>query len=287
MPIAQPVFDDVEPWPEAKPAIASLGHNKPPLEELIPAEFRAKLLEDKPEFLTRLDAGIGAADRAQAVDDETLAKCGDLVNLYRAQIAHINATHKAVKDPYLQGGRLCDAEKNALIEKVETAKQQVERIGNAYVAEREAKLKAERDRIAAEERAAAQRAADAERARIEAERAAELATRKATNDAERQEAQARADAARAEADAAAENAALAAAQVTTKAEPVRSDAGASVSGKQEWTCATEDYLKAFKHVKDDPKVREAIDAAIKRLVRAGKRELVGVRIWPVSKATFR
>ena len=40
-------------------------------------------------------------------------------------------------------------------------------------------------------------------------------------------------------------------------------------------------------MKDDPKVREAIDAAVKRLVKAGKRELVGVRIWPVAKANFR
>lgn len=287
MPIAETQFADVAPWPEAKPAIAGMHHNKPPLEELIPAEFRAKLLEDKPEFLTRLDAGIGAADRAQAVDDETLAKCGDLVNLYRAQIAHINGTHKAVKEPYLMGGRLVDAEKNALIEKVETAKQQVERIGNAYVADRDAKAKAERDRQLAEERAAAQRAAEADRARIAAERAAEQAARKATSDAEREEAEAIAAAARAEADAAMENAALAAAQSSAKPEPVRSDAGATVSGKQEWCSAIEDVAKAFRAVKDDPKVVEAIEKAVQRLVKAGKRELPGVRVWPVAKASFR
>lgn len=287
MPIAQPVFDDVEPWPDAKPAIAGPGHNKPPLEEIIPAEFRAKLLEEKPEFLTRFYAAIDAAARAVAEDDDTLAKCGDLVNLYRAQIAHINGTHKAVKEPYLQGGRLVDAEKNALIERVEAAKRKVEGIGNAYVAEREAKLKAERDRQAAEQRAAADKAAAAERARLQAERDAEAAALAATSDAERAKAAAAAEQARKEAEAAQEEAALAAAQTTTKAEPVRSDAGASVSGKQEWLSQVEDYTKAFKSVKDDPKVREAIDAAVKRLVKAGKRELVGVRIWPVVKGNYR
>lgn len=287
MPIAETQFADVAPWPEAKPAIAGLHHNKPPLEELIPAEFRAKLLEDKPEFLTKFDAGLGAVDRVKVEDDESLARCGDLVNLYRAQIAHINATHKVVKEPYLTGGRLVDAERNALVEKAEAAKREVEAIGNEYVAKQAAIQKAERDRIAAEERAAAEAAAAAERQRIEAERQAAQAARAATNEVEREAAETAAAQARKEAEEAQQRAALAAAQVTTKAEPVRSDAGASVSSKQEWCSDVEDYLKAFKHVKDDPKVREAIDAAIKRLVRAGKRELVGVRIWPVAKGNYR
>ena len=157
----KPIFDDVPAWPEPKAAPAPRDHNKPPLEELIPIEFREKLLDGKPEFLTRFDGAVDAADRAQATDDETLAKCGDLVKLYRAQIAHINDTHKAVKEPYLLGGRLVDAEKNALIERVETAKRKVEGIGNAYVAEREAKLKAERAKREAEEREAAEKARSA------------------------------------------------------------------------------------------------------------------------------
>lgn len=72
-----------------------------------------------------------------------------------------------------------------------------------------------------------------------------------------------------------------------KVEPVRSDAGAAVSGKQEWQSQVEDYAKAFRAVKDDEKVRGEIDKAVARLVRAGKREITGVRIWPVAKASFR
>lgn len=283
----QPIFNDVPAWPEAKPAVASMGHNKPPLEELIPVEFRAKLLEEKPEFLTRFDAAIEAAARAKAEDDESLAKCGDLVNLYRAQIKHITETHKAVKDPYLQGGRLVDAEKNALVERVEDAKRKVEAIGNAYVAKQDAIRKAEQAKREAEEREAAQRAAAAEQAARDAERQAELAKKQAATDEEREQALADAEEKRRAAEEEMQRASLAAAATTNKSEPVRSDAGASVSGKQEWTSKVEDYTKAFKAVKDDPKVQEAIDAAIKRLVRAGKREIAGCRIWPVAKANFR
>ncbi|MGJ0236948.1 hypothetical protein ACQEPB_00305 [Novosphingobium fluoreni] len=283
----QPVFSDVPAWPDPKPAAAVFGHNKPPLEELIPAEFRTALLAEKPEFLTRMDDAVGAADRAVANDDETLGRCGDLVKLYRALLSHVAETHKAVKEPHLTAGRLVDAEKNALVERIETAKRKVEGIGNTYVAERTARENAERARREAEEREAADRALAAQRAADEAERSAKLAAENATSDAEREKAAEIAAAAQAEANEAIERAALAAAPASRNVEPVRSDAGAAVSSRQEHTSKVEDYAKAFKAVKDDPKVLEAIDKAVQRLVKAGKREIVGVRIWPVAKANFR
>lgn len=288
MPIVQAVKEEAAPLPGEAPASArvGLGHNRPPLEEIIPVEFRAALLRDHPNFLLKLDQYVAAAGRAFANDDESLGRCGDLVNDLRKFLSHVNATHKEVKEPHLLAGRLVDAEKNRLVDVIDAAKRKVESIGNAYVAERDAKAKAERDRIAAEERAAAERAMAAERARQEAEREAERAALQAKSDEDREAAAARAEAASAEAEEAMANAALAAAQ-SAKPEPVRSDAGATVSGKQEWVCEVEDYSKAFRAVKDDPKVREAIDAAIKRLVRAGKREITGARIWPVAKANFR
>jgi hypothetical protein len=151
------VFDDVKPWPvQPSAAVPAIGHNKPPLEELIPEEFKAELLREKPEFLTRLDQLVDAASRAKATNDDELGRCGDLVDGYRKLANHINATHKAVKEPYLQGGRLVDAEKNALMERITSAKASVEAIGNAYVADRDARRRAEEARIAAEQRAAAE-----------------------------------------------------------------------------------------------------------------------------------
>ena len=283
-------FPDVAPWPGQAGAGANpravTGHNKPPLEELVPAEFRAVLLADKPEFLTRLRDLVEAADRAKATNDDELVRCGDLVNAYRAAGKHIDATHVSVKAPYLLGGRLVDAEKNTLTAMLSDAKGRVERVGNEYVAKREAAAKAERDRLANEARIAAEAAARAERERVAAERAANDAIANAANAAERDKAIEQAFAAADRAEAAASEAALACAPIA-KAEPVRSDTGATVSGSQVWESKVEDFSKAFRHVKGDPKVQEAIEAAIKRLVRAGKRELTGVNIYPVSKANYR
>lgn len=284
-------FKDVPAWPEPKakaetPPPAPRDHNKPPPEEIIPLEFNEKLLEENPDFLMVLDNLIGAADRAQATNDEELGKCGNLVNSYRKAIAHIDATHKAVKEPYLIGGRLVDAEKNKLAERVNAAKAKVERIGNAYAADKKAREDAERLRIEQEQRAAAEEAMRAERAAREAELAAERALAEAANEQEREAAQARAAEAQAQAEQAMADAALAAA-APTKAEPVRSDEGATVSSKQEWKSEVENYQLAFIHVEDHPKVREAIDKAVAQLVKAGKRQLDGVRIWPVAKANFR
>ena len=39
----KPIFDDVADWP-AQSGPAPAGHNRPPMEELIPAEFRRDLL---------------------------------------------------------------------------------------------------------------------------------------------------------------------------------------------------------------------------------------------------
>lgn len=269
-----PIFPDVPAWPEPQAAPAHIGHNKPPIEEIVPEEFRAELLRERPDFLTTLDKYVDAAERAHAEDDDGLKKCGDLVNGYRAILKHIDATHKTVKQPYLDGGRAVDAEKNALTARVNEAKGKVEKIGNDYVAKREAALRAERERIAEQERAAA-------RAAMEAEERARAAAATANPEA-RAEAEEAAEAAY----EAMEEAHLAGASIA-KTEPVRSDAGATVSGKQEWRSQVEDYTKAFHKVKTDPKVRDAIDAAVARLVRAGTRELAGVRIWPVARANFR
>lgn len=288
MPIAQPkpAFDDVAEWPAPVPAVAAAGHNRPPIEEVIPQEFREELLRDKPDFLQRFDDLIGAAERAVATDEDSLGRCGNLVNAYRSCINHIDATHKAVKQPYLDGGRLVDAEKNALRLRVDDAKRRVEAISNAFVAKRDAEQKAERERLLAEQRKAAEAAAAAEREREEAERKAAEAIAMADSEAEREEARRAADAAAARAEEAMSAAALAPA-MPDRLDPVRSDEGAVVSSKQEWCSEVEDYTKAIKHCRSDPKVREAIDASIKRLVKAGQRELAGVRIWPVAKASFR
>lgn len=247
---SKPIFPDVPAWPTpASDAPPPAGHNKPPVEETVAAEFREELLRERPDFMARFDQMIDAADRCHVKDDETLGRAGDLVNMYRAASQHIDATHKAVKEPYLKGGRAADAEKNAMLARLDPVGNAVKGKMNAYIAQREAEERAERQRIEAEQRRQAAAAAEAERARQAAA---------GENDPE--------------AIAEIETVALAPASVG-RAEPVRSDAGSTVSGKQVWNSRVDDYAKAFKAVKSDPKVKEAIEGAIARLVRAGRRAL--------------
>ena len=308
MPIAQPkTFEpDLGENPASNPR-AVMGANEPPLEDRIAMEFRDALLEERPDFVTRMETAIAAVARAivtnedgklQLVseDEETLGKAGDLDKILRACDGHISDTHKTVKQPYLDGGRAVDAEKNRLVHPITEARSKLRDGMNAFMAKREAARRAEEARIAAEQRAAQERAqaAEAERRRAEQEaiRAAEaIEQAKRDGDAEALEA-ARLAEQNAAADARAaerrmENETFAAAQTATQAGPVRSDAGATISGKTVWNSAVEDYAKAMRAVKSDPKVKEAIDAAVARLVRAGTREITGVRIWSTIQAISR
>lgn len=282
--VARKTEEPATPLPGESPA--SLGHNRAPLEELIPVEFRAALTEDRPDFLLKLDQVIDAAERVNVTDDESLGKAGEFANLIRACEKHIGNAHETVKAPYLLGSRLVDAEKRAFLARLDPVKQKVQFAMNDYMAEREAKRRAEEARIAAEQRAAAEAAEAAARAAQQAEREAELAMLNAANEDERIAAAERAAIAADEAMSAMEAASHAPAQ-PKKAEPVRSDAGATVSGKKVWNSKVEDAAKAFKAVKSDPKVIEAIEAAVARLVRAGQREIPGVRIWETVAAVAR
>lgn len=276
--------------------LASIGHNSPPLEELVAMEFREALLTDRPDFIVRMEAAIDAVSRAAVTDDETLGKAGDLDRILRACEGHIAETHKTVKEPWLLRGRAVDAEKNGLVTKLTEARFALKDRMNKFMAEREAKRRAEEARIAAEQRAAAERAAAAERER----EAAEAAARKAQEDAERarQEGDAAGAAAAAqaereaaekarEAEARMEENAIASAAARPKNEPVRSDTGSTVSGRKVWQSQVTDYQVAFIAVEDNEKVREAIDKAIAQLVKVGKRQIDGVRIWETISAVSR
>jgi hypothetical protein len=272
----KPIFSDVPEWPEQSAAPAPKGHNRPPLEETIPAEFRETLLADRPDFLAKLDdllgrdgvdeeneenaeVAKGAVNRAYCTDDASLAKCASLVNTLRLCEKHVDATHTAVKAPYLLGGRLVDGQKNALVQRIITGRQIVEGLQQSYARERQ--------RIANEERAKA----EAERQRIEAERRRLEELARENN---------------------IEPAALPPLPEPepepVKAAPIRSDDGATVSTSVILVPIVVDYAKAFKSVRHDAKVKEAIDAATARLAKATKAtELPGVEFREEIKVNNR
>lgn len=256
----KPIFDDVAPWPEQKAVPAPRNHNRPPPEEIIPLEFREALLSERPDFLQKLDdllgrpasdddeATEGAVHRAFCKDDDSLAKCASLVATLRACEKHVDGVHKEVKEPYLTAGRLVDGQKNVLVQRIITGRQIVEGLQQTYARQRQ---REEAERRAREEE---------ERRRLE-----ELARE---NDLE---------------------AALppSPAPEPVKSAPIRSDDGATVSLGTAWFSKVDDYKTAARAVLDDVKVRGAIDAAIQRLVKAGKREIKGVTIYEDTKVNNR
>ena len=60
-----------------------------------------------------------------------------------------------------------------------------------------------------------------------------------------------------------------------------------MSGTRVWLSQVEDYELAFMAVANNSKVRDAIDTAIKNMVRGGVHEIPGVRIWSDVKASNR
>lgn len=265
-------FPAAPEWPEGQPA--PKDHNRPPVEEQVAAEFREQLLTVRPDFEARLADMLAAAARVEVIDDESLGRAGDLIKMYRAAERHIGETHKDVKAPYLAGGRAVDGEKNALIDRITPVRAKVQTKMDAYASKKAAEERAERQRIEqeqrrqAEEAARAQREADAaEERRLAAVRAGEKVDEPAP---------------------APPPPPVAIAPVEpTKSEPVRSDAGSTVSGREVWNSKITDYTLAFIACEDNPKVREAIDKAIAAQVRAGKRKIDGCQIWPTAQAVAR
>lgn len=247
--MANEIFSDVPAWPESpKPAVAGPGHNKPPIEDEVRAQFAETIVRDRPDFMDKVQDVIDAEGRIAIESDEALARGGVLEKTIRQIEKHIDAVHSEVKAPYLAGSRAADAEKNALIGRLGPVKVALKNKMNAYMAKREADRRAEQARIEAAERERAQQAA-----RAWAEDAVAVAGR----------------------------------TEGTMDRVVRADEGAVVSGQMVWKSEVLDYAAAFAFVQSDPKVREAVEASVARLVRAGQREIPGARVWQTAVARTR
>lgn len=252
-----PVKQATKPPEDTGPA--PRDHNRPPPEEIIPEEFRAGLIEEKPEFYDLLDRylgpvnpetgerGEGSVDRAKCEDEATFKLCGELIKALRSATQLVDYVHKGVKQPYLDAGRLCDAQKNSLLARINEGRDVVQRMMDDYAeAERQKALKLERER-------------EAERRRLE-----ELARE---NNLEQ---------------------ALPPPEPVRKAEPIRSDGGATISGTVEYDVEIIDFAKAARKFKDDAKVQEAILAAAKRTAKATKgAEIPGIKITERAAARVR
>lgn len=256
---SKPIFDDVPEWPQKTSDLPPRDHNRPPPEEVIPEDFRAGLIDVKPEFFTLLDRylgpidpetgdrGEGAVDRAKCDDEHSYKLCGEIIKALRSATQMVDHVHKGVKQPYLDAGRLVDAQKNAFYARINQGRDSVQRMMDDYAE------KLRQERIAEENR---QRE---ERNRLEA-----LARE---NNLEQ---------------------ALPPPEPVRKSEPIRSDGGATISGSVEYDVAIVDFAKAARKFKDDAKVQEAILAAAKKLAKATKgAEIPGIQITERAAARVR
>lgn len=268
--IAAPQFDGVKPMPGSNLANprAVIGGNKPPLDEEARQAFRERMLEKKPDYQQRLDDLEGAADRCAVVDQETAGKAGDLVKQIRAMIGLVSDTHTVVKAPYLAASRAVDECKKGLEARLDKAKRTVEGKQTQFLREEEARQTAERRRLQAIAEQEAREREEAER-RAEAERAAAAAEGAPMPEPEPEPLPV-----------------MPAARVEP-AEPIKSDFGTTVSGQKVWEAEILDWDVAYIAVSKNEKVREAIEKAIKSMVRGGVREIEGVRIFQALKASNR
>lgn len=255
---------------------ADIGHNNPPPADMARDEFDARLdalLSEKGINRSRFDDVVGAADRAQADDDEQAGRCGDLIRQIRSLSGLVDQAHKEVKAPYLEAGRAVDDKKNVLNTPLDAARRKVDAVLSAHVQRKEAKAREEQRRRDEEERARR-----AEQERIAREQEAER--RRLAEEAAAQGAPPPPEP---------EPIAEPEPEVIHQAAPtaVRSDLGTTVSGRKVWTHEITNYEDAVLALAHNDIVRQAVEKAIGAQVRAGVRDIAGVRIFQSIKADVR
>lgn len=254
-------------------------HNNPPLPDRLAVDYA-----DTVEAIEALAAQANAAPK-EIEDDAGMAPIAALVKEATALVKATEAKRVAEKEPFLKAGREIDGFFRQLTERVE----RIQKAMNARLATYlRAKAEAERAAREAEERA---RREEERRQREEADRKmreaaeAEAANRKAEADralAAAAEADARAAAARVDTIIAAQAAAAKPAELAR----TRTAEGVSTL-RREWVFEIDDFDAIPLDVIRPYLPREAIEKAVRGFVRAGRRELPGVRIFETHSAMVR
>lgn len=246
-------FPDVKPFPgEAAQTAAPIGHNKPPLEETIVAEF-VEGLTKVDGLLPRLNQLIERGKGAGPCDSDDLAgRYGDFIKMAGTCAKMIEAEREKHNRPILTAQRALKAKADSYIEPLTDAVNRVRRQLDAYMAEQR-RIAAEKQRAAEEEARKAREAAEAAAAEAGAEAAPEIEVTPARVE-----------------------------------QPVfRGDYGARVGTRTEWQHEIISVRQLPDRLLKHQKVLEALDKVIAAEVRSGTREIKGVRIWSEQKAAVR
>ncbi|MDZ7711729.1 MAG: hypothetical protein U5L06_00750 [Rhodovibrio sp.] len=294
-------------------AVASMGHNNPPTNA---EALQQSLGERHADVLRRRDELLSAASRMpETVDESTAGKVSDFIKQLTACRKNVESARTAEKEPFLAGGRTVDGYFKPVVESLDRAKKDAQARLDAHLrdkAERERRQREEEARRAQEEwdrrkqaaEAAAQEVAggedlsaiNAEIERLEqlqpAERAEqmEVATKLAVlrgkkaalthaeeaGEAELKNAQAEAEKAQRKADA-----------LVADMSRTRSDFGSVASLREVWTYDSLDRAALDLEALREHLPQDALDKAVRSFIRAGGRELVGVRIYSTTTSVVR
>ena len=251
-----------------------MGHNAP--EAAVP--IQSDLAERYGEVTARAAQLIDAAQRVpEAIEDDELAgKVGDFIKQITACMKNAEAARVKEKEPHLAAGRSVDAWFKKITDSLDATKRIIEKRLTAFLRVKEEAARRERERTAAEEREAARRAA-------EAAAAAEAAITSAKTLGEAIEAEDAARKAAADAEAAKKASEVKAAELSRS----RGDMGSVASLRTFW-----DFADLDRAALDLEKLRQhlpadALEKAVRSYIKAGGRELRGVRIFENTQAAVR
>jgi hypothetical protein len=250
-------FDNVPDWPE-RPAPRDQRHdNQPPLEERVLLEFEEDL--EAAGITARVRQLVESAEKVPlTIDDATTAgKVGDLLKMTRAVEQRIEEAREKHNRPLINARSALKAKADGVFAELATLAGNIRNRLNSFMAEEDRK-------------------------RREEERRREDEARRIRED---QEARAR------EAEEAGRPAPEPAVEVrpTPVAAPVvRGDLGAKVGSRTVWRHEIEvPIAKLPKAILESAPVREAVDKVIAATIRAGTKEIRGVKIWPEQQAAVR
>lgn len=254
-----------------------LGHNAPPPDLLVGEALRERLRDEYPDLIRRKDDLLAAANRMPDVTDGEIAgKVSDFIVQLKACAKAADTARVGEKEPYLEGGRAVDGFFKSIISPLEEVEKKVKHSLTIYHREKEAeerRRRMEAERIAREE---------AEAKRLEAEAAA-----KALRDQQSLDDAIAADKAAKLAEADAVKAAQAAQAKPADLSRIRGEYGAVSSLRTDWVFDGLDRhqidLEALRH----HFTTAAVEAAIRAFIKAGGRQLPGVRIYETTTANVR
>ncbi len=258
----------------AKKEVSNIGHNKPPGDVLT-----ERLTSDHHDLLKRAADLLAAVDRVPDVieTDESAGKVADFIKQLQACIKNAEATRVEEKEPYLEGSRRVDAFFKVQVgEPIAKAKAMVNQRLTVYqrkVAAEEKARREEEERLAREE---------ANRLRREAEeKAAALREEHDLQSAITAEEEAKV------AEAAAAKAEKIAAEKPADMSRSRGQFGSVASLKTVWSFTDLDRSNLDLEALRSHLPLSGLQQAVRSYVKAGGRELNGVKIFEDTVSTVR